>query len=216
MVTVVIIAGGLVVCIAAANTFLMQGPQLSDKIYVLSKSLKEADPTSLSDEFRQAYHQYSWTSIMTEARNKDEIHFYVGHSNTAGTGNLQANLAADTIQIGGRPCFCSAPAASEPKNKVFAKASVLRISDMANCNNYINLILTNWNFPHVRHLRLDQLTIQRVEFEALVVFIGKHNQTLHSVEIDDSYLCPSPYCDVGKINYPNHDFRMKITRRRRL
>ncbi|ODM91319.1 hypothetical protein Ocin01_15363 [Orchesella cincta] len=52
------------------------------------------------------------------------------------------------------------------------------------------------------------------EFLGLTKFIERNNETLERVEIDESYICPSPFCDAGMVDFPNHDFKFSITRRR--
>lgn len=151
----------------------------------------------------------SWESLYKDAVDKKRLHFQVGQ--TKRNEKLYSSEEQDgTYHIHGRPPFCKG---FTPVNMTFLKSDYLCLENMAECDYYTKLVLGKWHFPQVRHIKLQWMVLEKPEFEALISFIDRHNETISFLEIDNSYLCPSPDCDAGLINYPTHDFKIKITRR---
>lgn len=163
---------------------------------------------------------YAWNSIeeLLESKyDKNRLHIHVvEHGNTKRVidPTVHFETHANTLKISGRPNFCTESDTNAPVNVTASHVTHLHLSEMDDCHHYLKLIFTEWRFPKVHHLKLHKMLIREQEFNGLSKFIDRHNQTLHKVEIDECFLCPSPICDVGLINFPNHDFQITMTRRR--
>lgn len=222
MIVVIIIGGFIVVCfVRGKNPFGNQHTN-SDIIYVLVNKVEEKSTTAVRPRRAPSagpeldlQETFSWSSLPNVAGLREKLEFRVGPSNfTVGVLSAQERSSDRVFEIVGKPCFCQYPTEDAPEEMTFSSTKFLVLSEMAECTRYTQLILKSWWFPHVHHTKLNHLTINRGEFEALVFFIDRHNRTLGQVDINDSYICPSPDCDAGLINYPDHDFRIKITKRR--
>lgn len=165
---------------------------------------------------------YSWSSIGTvfhSSSDKTRLHIKVNHKEQVMPEyTLQPQVTMkpneNSILISGRPNYCLFSDSETPEDVVAPYTTHLNISEMADCHHYTKLILTHWKFPSLRHIKLYNTLIREQEFRALTRFIDRHNETLHRVEIDECFLCPSHICDAGLINFPDHDFQITITRRR--
>ncbi|CAL8085651.1 unnamed protein product [Orchesella dallaii] len=161
-----------------------------------------------------------WKEVEQKANTENIVHFNVGKK-TANPRSSQSQPQPVTttiddgaLLISGRPNFCRGSVLNTPEELVFENVLHLHLSSMENCTYYTNLILTKWSFPNVRSIKLQKMVIKKEEFVDLTKFIARNNETLRKVEIDESYTCPSPTCDPGMIDFPNHDFQLTITRRR--
>ncbi|CAL8144846.1 unnamed protein product [Orchesella dallaii] len=153
-----------------------------------------------------------WNYIETLGSRENVLHFTVGHH----TDNhyLTGTIDDGALKISGKPKFCKHSDRNTPEELSFKNVTHLHLSGMQNCSHYTNLILTKWHFPKVQKIKMHQMIIGEQEFNGLRKFIDRCNETLLKVEIDESYICPSPVCDAGMIDFPNHDFQLLVTRRR--
>lgn len=164
-----------------------------------------------------------WKSVETLRSNEHIVHFNIGETHQV-MQRMQKDVNHENyptvtkddgaLRIFGRPYFCHHFDYNTPEALNFKNILHLHLSDMGNCHHYIHLILTKWNFPNVRSIKLQRMRIEKEEYVGLTKFIERNNDTLQKVEIDESFMCASPICDAGMIDFPNHDFQITITRRR--
>ncbi|ODM93733.1 hypothetical protein Ocin01_12950 [Orchesella cincta] len=155
-----------------------------------------------------------WNFVENLGSKQQVIHFTVGTENQVHPKGL---IHDGALRISGRPSFCypfSNQNLNAPKHLRFLNVTQVHLSEMEDCHYYTELILTKWHFPSVRQIKLQKMLVRKQEFLGLISFIDRHNQTLRKVEIDECYICPSPDCDVGMIDFPSHDFQLIIIRRR--
>lgn len=164
---------------------------------------------------------YTWNTIQKlfqDHSDKKRLHIQVSDTTDNRFISVQSNNAFktqhDSLEIYGKPNYCIQSDKETPENVTIPGTTYLHLSKMSDCHHYTNIILTRWKFPKINHIKLHRMLIRKQEFHALTQFIDRHNETLQRVEIDECILCPSPYCDAGLINFPEHDFQITITRRR--
>ncbi|ODM95500.1 hypothetical protein Ocin01_11190 [Orchesella cincta] len=171
------------------------------------------DLDDLSGSRSQIASQKDWNYIEKLGSQENVLHLTVGQGKSH-NNHLVGTVTEGALKISGRPTFCNGHHSSTPEELQFKNITHLHLSGMQNCYHYVHLILTKWHFPKVHKVKLHKMLIREEEFTCLRKFIDRHNETLHKVEIDESYICPSPSCDAGMLDFPNHDFQLIITRRR--
>ncbi|ODM93734.1 hypothetical protein Ocin01_12949 [Orchesella cincta] len=190
------------------------------RIFQQTKNLKIPSFEELTEKSELVISSMDWQSIEQISSRENIIHFTTQIdkdqflSNYFNSSYLKTSVSDGALRVAGKPSFCSQSFRNEPTELSFNAVSHVHLSEMEDCKNYVNLILTKWHFPKVYSIKLHRMIVNKQEFDALTTFISRHNETLHKVEIDESYFCLSPDCDAGMIDFPNHDFKFTITRRR--